>query len=114
MYWRAVGSRNFEPEGRYNRSDGVEPHRFSGACVTPRLQLRNIGARFSGRHKETKCETVSISMYIGIELTVICVANIFLLSSHYTARRRGLGSYFGCERGPDGPRYEYAAHVRGL
>ena len=24
--------RNFEPVGRYNRSDGVEPHRFSGAC----------------------------------------------------------------------------------
>ena len=53
-------------------------------------------------------------MYIGIELTVICVANIFLLSSHYAARRRGLGSYFGCERGPDGPRYDYAAHFRGL
>ena len=74
----ASAERNFEPGGRYNRSDGVEPHRFSGACVTPRLQQRNIGARFNGRHKESKHETVSISMHIGIELTVICVADIFL------------------------------------
>ena len=53
-------------------------------------------------------------MYIGIELTVICIAEIFLLVTHYAARRRGLGSYFCCERGPDGPRYDYAAHFRGL
>ena len=33
-------------------------------------------------------------MYIGIELTVICIAEIFLLDTHYAARRRGLGSYF--------------------
>ena len=33
-------------------------------------------------------------MYIGIELTVICIAEIFLLATHYAARRRGLGSYF--------------------
>ena len=32
-------------------------------------------------------------MYTGIELTVICVAEIFLLASHYAARRRGLRSY---------------------
>ena len=90
----ASAERNFEPVGRYNRSDGVEPHRFSGACVTPRLQQRNIGARFNGRHKESKHETVSISMYIGIELTLIFVAAIFLFGSHYAARRRGLGSCF--------------------
>ena len=30
-------------------------------------------------------------MYIGIELTVICVADIFLLSSHYAARSAGSG-----------------------
>ena len=53
-------------------------------------------------------------MYTGIELTVICVAEIFLLASHYAARRRGLGHIFCCERGPDGPRYDYAAHCRGL
>ncbi len=33
-------------------------------------------------------------MYTGIELTVICVTEIFLLASHYAARRCGLGSYF--------------------
>ena len=38
-------------------------------------------------------------MYIGIELTVICVANIFLLSSHYAARRRGLGHIFVANEG---------------
>ena len=38
-------------------------------------------------------------MYIDIELTVICVANIFLLSSHYAARRRGLGHNFVANEG---------------
>ena len=33
-------------------------------------------------------------MYIGIELTVICVADIFLLSSHYAARKAGSGLIF--------------------
>lgn len=54
----------------------------------------NIGARFNGRYKELQYKTDSISMYIGIESTIICVAEIFLLASHYAARRRGLGSYF--------------------
>ena len=33
-------------------------------------------------------------MYTGIELTVICVADIFLLSSHYAARKAGSGLIF--------------------
>ena len=33
-------------------------------------------------------------MYIGIELTVICVADIFLFSSHYAARKAGSGLIF--------------------
>ena len=67
--WRAVretsAKRNFEPGGRYNRSDGVESHRFSGACVTPRLQQRNIGARETGgiKSRNTKpCRFQCISV----------------------------------------------------
>ena len=33
-------------------------------------------------------------MHNDIELTVICVVEIFFLASHYAARRRGLRSYF--------------------
>ena len=33
-------------------------------------------------------------MYTGIELTVICVAEIFLLASHYAARKAGSGHIF--------------------
>ena len=53
------------PLGRYNRSDGVEPPRFSGACVTPRLQQRNIGARETGgiKSRNTKpCRFQCISV----------------------------------------------------
>ena len=33
-------------------------------------------------------------MYTGIELTVICVAEIFILASHYAARCAGSGLIF--------------------